>query len=549
MPLLDATNYSFSLYAVPTLATGMAVLVLGLLNFIRERISQVSVLFLLITLSAALWLFGISLAYCAGDEAAALWWAKAAKLGVVFIPSSIYHFTVVILRIWQKHKRTVWLGWAGSAIFFASIVATPYFIDGVHRYWWGYYPDYRWLSIPFLLFFFGMYGASLRHYWTEYAGARGAHKARIRSLMIAFAVGAIGSFDYLAAYGVPLYPFGYLAVLGFVAITARTIRRYRLVNVTAAFAANEIIDAMADALVVFDTDRTVRVVNQGACRLFGKPESELVGRPVTAMDGELFTAEWLDRLMRAGSIRDDEITLVPGQGEAVTLSVTASVMRDPSHEPVAVVCIMRDISERKQAEEQIQRGLQRLLVLRDINLAIASTADLADVLDLVLEKIDFLLPYEAATTVKLVNRETGTLVLAASRHLGQTEWTGDRWWSGRDLAQIVFESKAPLLVSNLQTNPAIENPEFYRRNGLISYLGVPLIAKNEVLGVLSFYTKNEHELANEEIDLLRTLAEQAAIAIYNSQLLDGVMGPARQSMQAGREGIPLLHVLGHAGFS
>ncbi len=543
MPLLDAANYLFSPYAIPTLATGAAIFFLGLLNLVRERGSQASVLFLLVTLSAALWLFGFSLAYCATDGGVALWWIKAAKLGVVLIPSSVYHFTAAILRIYPRHKKSVWLAWATSALFFISIVGTPYFIGGVHRYWWGYYPDYHWLSFPFLLFFFGMFGASLRHYWLEHAKARGTHKTRIKSLMCAFAVGSIGSFDYLAAYGIPLYPFGYLAVLGFIAITARAIRRYRLVDVTAAFAANEIVNAMADALVVLDPEGTVRVINPVACRLFGKSESELVGRPVTVIDGALFTPGWLDRLTRAGNICDDEIILRAGPTGAVTLSVTATVMREPSHEPVAIVCLMRDITKRKKAEEQIHRGLQRLLVLRDINLAIASTADLRDVLDLVLEKIAFLLPYEAATAVKLMNREAGTLELAASRYLGQAEWTGDRWWSGRDLAQIVFESKAPLLVSNLQTNPAIETPEFYRRHGLISYLGVPLIAKNEVLGVLSFYTKNKHELANEEIDILRTLAEQAAIAIHNSRIFEGV------SRQAGRGGTPLLHVLGYAGFS
>jgi GAF domain-containing protein len=54
--------------------------------------------------------------------------------------------------------------------------------------------------------------------------------------------------------------------------------------------------------------------------------------------------------------------------------------------------------------------------------------------------------------------------------------------------------------------------------GLYSFLGLPLIVKGELLGVISFYTKEEHHFGHAEIEFLSTLAGQAAIAIHNSQL-------------------------------
>jgi len=56
------------------------------------------------------------------------------------------------------------------------------------------------------------------------------------------------------------------------------------------------------------------------------------------------------------------------------------------------------------------------------------------------------------------------------------------------------------------------------REGLISYLGVPPIAKNEIPGVIAFYTKNSHQFGDDEIDFLTTLAGQASVAISNSLL-------------------------------
>ena len=91
-----------------------------------------------------------------------------------------------------------------------------------------------------------MFAGSMGHYWTEYRKAEpGTHKLRIYTLMMAFGIGYAGSVDFVATYGIPLYPFGYLAILGFVALAAWAIWKYRLVDITPAFAANQIIETMS----------------------------------------------------------------------------------------------------------------------------------------------------------------------------------------------------------------------------------------------------------------------------------------------------------------
>ena len=177
--------------------------------------------------------------------------------------------------------------------------------------------------------------------------------------------------------------------------------------------------------------------------------------------------------------------------------------------------------ERKRAEEQIQQNLRRLRALQEIERATTSTLDLHMVLDVLLQKIDLLLPYSAAT-VRLFNKATGLLEPIACRNLEEREWKAELWRGGRGIPNIVFESKAPWKATNVQTDPRVRDPEFFRRHGLISYLGLPLIANDEILGVLSFYTKQEHSFSDEEVEFLSTLAGQAAIAIQNSQLYEEI---------------------------
>jgi signal transduction histidine kinase/DNA-binding response OmpR family regulator len=175
--------------------------------------------------------------------------------------------------------------------------------------------------------------------------------------------------------------------------------------------------------------------------------------------------------------------------------------------------------ERRRIEEENQRHWHRLRVLHEIDLAITSTLDLKAILDILLEKIDHLLP-PSVTTVKLIDKETGELKPVACRNLNETQWKAVRRKELTRLTQIVLENKIPLTVANVQTDPRNNDPTFAIKEGLISYLGIPLIAKNETLGVIAFYIKEFHWFSDDEIEFLTTLAGQASVAINNSLLYE-----------------------------
>jgi len=108
-----------------------------------------------------------------------------------------------------------------------------------------------------------------------------------------------------------------------------------------------------------------------------------------------------------------------------------------------------------------------------------------------------------------------------------------------------IQEKAPILVSNVQTDPQTLDPDFFRRNGLISYLGVPLIVKGDVLGDLVFLTRQEHVFNHEEIEFLSVLADQAAIAIHNSQLHEQTRSQAVELEKANKVKDEFLGLVSH----
>ena len=350
--ILDPASYAFNAYAIPLLATMVAMLLLGVFVLFRERGSREAVCFSLVAGSISIWLGCFSVLYLAVDERVALVWARSAYLGICLIPAALYGFAVAVTR--SRRRWLVRAGWLLSAGFALASAGSGALVSDLYHYWWGFYPRFRWLGVPFLAFFFLMLALSLHEYWRDYRlSSPGIHSLRTRSLMTGFAIAYLGSFDYVAAYGVPLYPFGYLPVLVFIAIAARTIRRYFLVDLTPAFAAGQILATVADPVIVCDSEGVIRFTNDAASTVFGYAPGELAGAPIELL-AEPSVGASVRLLVSAGKVvRDVEMAFRTRQGERVEVGISLSPLTDDRGVAVGAVLVARDIRARKRAESQL----------------------------------------------------------------------------------------------------------------------------------------------------------------------------------------------------
>jgi signal transduction histidine kinase/HAMP domain-containing protein len=201
-------------------------------------------------------------------------------------------------------------------------------------------------------------------------------------------------------------------------------------------------------------------------------------------------------------------------------------------------------AEAKTSAEQIERQRQRQAALHDINLAITSTLDLASVLRTLLAEIAALFP-SCAATVSWINKETGLLEVIAHRPLGDGRGSQSGVETEQGLPMVVLTTRRPLAVANAQLDPRTTNPEFLRRHQLASYLGLPMIANGQVLGVLSFYLTDEQGFSGEETHFLTSLSNQAAMAIDNSRLYEQTRKQATELEKSNKIKDEFLGVMSH----
>lgn len=184
----------------------------------------------------------------------------------------------------------------------------------------------------------------------------------------------------------------------------------------------------------------------------------------------------------------------------------------------------RKSSANKRSESELQTQLQRLQALHEIETAVVSSLDFRSVLNIAVEKIRSLLPHSSGF-IRLLNADTGLLEPVSWWNLEMDQWNKQSWVKG-GLGTAAFESEGPLFIRNVLKDPRTKHRDLALKQGMTSYLGIPLVAKGQKLGVISFNTKVEHEYTGEETDFLATLAGQVAMAIYNSRLFSEVTGLA-----------------------
>jgi signal transduction histidine kinase len=238
------------------------------------------------------------------------------------------------------------------------------------------------------------------------------------------------------------------------------------------------------------------------------------------LDLSLPDAQGLDTLARIREAAPDlPIVIITGMNdesmavEAVRGGAQDYLIKGQADSHAVIRAILYSI-ERKRIEVQLEKQRARQAALHEVNLAITSTLNLRAVLEIFLEKVAGLLP-GVAISVRLLNDETGELEPLACNGLDESAWKQPRT---AIRSQAVLDGGEVIVIADMAHHRLASGDDFPVRNGLNAYVGVPLKAEGESIGVIGFYARERPGFTDDDIDLITTLAGQAAVAILNSRV-------------------------------
>src|SRR5512136_923097 len=159
----------------------------------------------------------------------------------------------------------------------------------------------------------------------------------------------------------------------------------------------------------------------------------------------------------------------------------------------------------------------RISALLTISRAITSEKYLEDILRLIVTVTAEVM--ESKICSLMLIDEDGKLHVKATQSISK-EYNKKRVIEvGKGVVGKVASENRPAIVRDVRLREDYQYPEMARKEGLVSLLSVPLAVKGRVIGVINCYTSRPRDFTEPEVTVLTTIANQAAIAIENTELL------------------------------
>jgi len=216
---------------------------------------------------------------------------------------------------------------------------------------------------------------------------------------------------------------------------------------------------------------------------------------------------------------------------------SAIPVRDEQGNMYGVFVINEDITQRKQAEMLLERQNQELHdlsieesnqrqlaeTLNAVNRALSQTLDFDTVINTLLAYVMRLVPLDYAYVV-IVESDTHLTLRAQRGYDGETELklpVGDSIRMGEyPYLQQVMSTQESLLIQDTQAYSGWVPLITQERVG--SWLGVPLVIRNEAIGVLALKNSKPNFFRSEHVGMAEVLSAQASVAIQNAWLFEQV---------------------------
>lgn len=162
--------------------------------------------------------------------------------------------------------------------------------------------------------------------------------------------------------------------------------------------------------------------------------------------------------------------------------------------------------------------LKHLEGLSKISHAITSDLYLEDILKLIVTVTAETMGSKICSLM-LIDRDTNELVVRATQSISDEYIKKPNIKLGMGIAGKVVAEGKPISVPDVRKDERYLSRDIAKKENLCSLLCVPLCVKGSIIGAFNLYTDKPHKFTEQEKTLLQTVANQAAVAIENTELL------------------------------
>ena len=233
---------------------------------------------------------------------------------------------------------------------------------------------------------------------------------------------------------------------------------------------------------------------------------------------------WAPLIMRGEVI--GLLTLGPKAGNQLFDDFDLYFLQQITAQAAVSINTCRLYARRKKEKEDLDKTLQNLSLLYSIGKAMNYISDLKNLLQYILSQAIDITSAEKGS-IMLYNLETDRLNIRVLAGLEDTEYQEKvnnneircrSFKPGEGIAGRVFMTSKPMIVNNIREDDLFINSE---TSYVHSIACIPMIVYSDVVGVINVTNKkNGKEFTEEDVEMLKAVADQAAVAVNKAQLWD-----------------------------
>ncbi len=301
---------------------------------------------------------------------------------------------------------------------------------------------------------------------------------------------------------------------------------------------NTTLTSIGDGVIATDEQGLVRFINPIAMEHTGWLHTDAIGKPLSDIfslvdensHDPIDILGLQNKSPRMNSKKGFEGLLLPRNGAGIPVEANLTSIKDGKGKIYGMVLVFRDVTQQREAMREIKRQANRAEALMQVASQLNSRLELETVLKTICEITNRTIKATGtAVVLQSIRKEVFHDMAVISHDPGLRVYQGTRFEIPREVFLALLSREKPVIViQDIQDNPNLPYSRVFNKLDIKTLAIAALFRGNDLVGALiSAFTQKPKVLPEDEVALLRGLADQASSAIENAELFEQV--------RAGRE--------------
>lgn len=286
-----------------------------------------------------------------------------------------------------------------------------------------------------------------------------------------------------------------------------------------------IIDSAVDGIITINEKGIIEDFNPAAQRIFGYFPDEIIGKNVSVLMPEPYHSahdKYINNYIRTGIAKIIGIgrETIGQRKDKTIFPIELSVSKVFIDNHYLFTGMVRDISARKKIESKLAKQYERQSALADFDMIVNQSQEMQTILDRAVKVAASQFPANRCACIILLEDQKENAFFCSSDSLDKKRKSlSEQILQHPDILQKIIHKNQILVEPNIIDSKTDLNV-WLRKNKIQSYVGAPLCADKQVIGVLFAFNHNPMGFNNEDLEFLKALSNRTAVAVSKFRLYD-----------------------------